>query len=74
MNIGSDQLEQIWDNLLSRQPNLIQAAFSSLDSINQKAVLAHLYRMVDEAGWQPEQRASARAAIKALGSQSNQDK
>jgi hypothetical protein len=74
MNIESDQLEQIWDNLLSRQPNLIQAAFSSLDSINQKAVLAHLYRMVDETGWQPEQRASARAAIKVLGSQSNQDK
>ncbi len=65
-NIQSDQLEQLWDNLLSRQPDRIQSAYATLDTHNQKAVLAHLNRMVKEPGWQPEQRLSAKAAIKVI--------
>jgi hypothetical protein len=72
-NIQSDQLEQLWDNLLSRQPDRIQLAYTSLDTHNQKAVLAHLHRMVTEPGWQAEQRQSAEAAIKVISTPSNQD-
>ncbi len=52
----SDQLEQLWDDLLSRQPARIRSAFESLQAAQQKAVLAHLRRMLKEDGWQPEQR------------------
>jgi len=69
-----DQLEEVWDNLLSRQPELIRAAFASLNPPNQKAVITHLNRMISETGWQPEQQVSAKAAIQALETLSNQDK
>jgi hypothetical protein len=59
-------LEDLWNNLLSCQPELIRSAFASLDLTNQKLVQEHLKRMAEEAGWQPEQRDSARAALKAL--------
>jgi hypothetical protein len=65
-----DQPEKLWEDLLSRQPYEIMAAFSSLNPSDQKAVLAHLQRMVNEAGWQPGQRISARAALDVLLSQS----
>ncbi|OGN98782.1 MAG: hypothetical protein A2Z71_00405 [Chloroflexi bacterium RBG_13_50_21] len=74
MNKKHDTLDRLWDNLLSRQPDLIRAAFASLDPADQNAVLAHLHRMVSEAGWQPGQRTSAKAAEKALSIHSNQDK
>ncbi len=69
----SNQLEQLWDNLLSRQPELIRSAFASLDPTNQKAVITHLNRMISETGWQSEQQFSAKAAIQALETLSNQD-
>lgn len=66
--------EGFWDALLSRHPKRIRAAFSSLDISSQKTVLAHLRVMVSEAGWQPEQRTSARIALRALEHQVQQDK
>ena len=72
-NMQSDQLELLWDNLLSRQPDRIQSAYASLDTHNQKAVLAHLHRMVKEPGWQPEQRLSAKTAIKVISTLTKQD-
>ena len=68
-----DQLEGLWEDLLSRQPELIRAAFDSLDKPSQKAVFTHLQRMVSEVGWQPEQQVSAKAAIQALETQSAQE-
>lgn len=62
-----DSLEILWDELLSRQPDKVRSAFSGLDEVEQAAVLAHLRRMASEEAWQPEQRASARAALVALG-------
>lgn len=59
-------LEALWENLLSRQPELVQAAFASLDADERQAVLAHLQRMAAEPGWHPEQRKSATAALLAL--------
>lgn len=59
-------LESIWSALLSHQPHLIRAAFETLSTEEQAAVLAHLKRMAEEPGWHDEQRASARAALAAL--------
>ncbi len=66
-------LEDFWDALLSRRPKRVRAAFLSLDDSSQKNVLAHLRIMVSEAGWQPEQRTSARIALRTLESQVQQD-
>lgn len=66
MDENLDSIEDLWDGLLSRQPELVRAAFSSLDLAERAAVLAHLQRIVSEAGWHPEQRLSAQAALDAL--------
>jgi hypothetical protein len=66
MKNTADSLESLWDKLLSRQPALIEEAFQSLAQEDQQAVLAHLIRMSEEPGWQPEQRASARAALRVI--------
>ena len=73
MNIEPDQIERLWDDLLSRQPQLIRAAFASLNASDQKAVLAHLHHMVKDTGWQPEQKISAEFAIQTLETQSRQE-
>jgi hypothetical protein len=66
--------EELWNALLSRQPELVRTTFASLDLSSQKLVLAHLERMAKEAGWQPEQSASAEAALRALENQSHEAK
>jgi hypothetical protein len=64
-----DDLELLWDHLLSRQPELVRQAFQSLQPGEQAAVLQHLQRMASEDGWHPEQRRSAQAALTALQGQ-----
>ena len=66
-SFGEDQLEQLWGGLLSRQPEQVQRVFASLTPEEQADVSAHLKRMATETGWHPEQRASALAALAALG-------
>ncbi|HLE52074.1 MAG TPA: hypothetical protein VI755_08420 [Anaerolineales bacterium] len=66
MDEPGDSLETLWDGLLSRQPEQVRAAYASLDEMGKKAVLAHLERMANEAGWHPEQRFSAQVALEAL--------
>jgi hypothetical protein len=61
-----DPLELLWDYLLSREPEKIRPAFASLSGAEKMAVLAHLRRMAEEAGWHREQRLSALAALDAL--------
>lgn len=73
MDGTSEQLEALWDDLLSRQPALVRQAFNSLDPSSQKIILAHLSSMARESGWQPEQRASARTALKALKGNKDQE-
>jgi hypothetical protein len=73
MNQVPKQLDQLWDDLLSRQPDLIWAAFASLDDVDQKAVFAHLHLMAGEKGWLPEQKTSAKAAIQALATHLKQE-
>lgn len=59
-------LEALWDRLLSREPELIRAAFASLAVTDQAAVLQHLRRMAGEDGWHSEQRISAETALQFL--------
>jgi hypothetical protein len=64
-----NKLETLWDDLLSRQPERVRAAYASLDAFEKQAVVTHLQSMSEEPGWQPEQRASAKAALLALVNQ-----
>lgn len=69
MSSENDRLEYLWDRILSGHVVKIREAFYSLDEEKQRAVLTHLQRMVAEDGWQPEQQASARAAIEVIASE-----
>lgn len=61
-----DPLEILWDQLLSREPEIIRGAFAGLSERERKDVLLHLERMVSEEGWHPEQTRSAQVALDAL--------
>lgn len=58
-----ENLEEVWDALLSRQSDLIRQAFDTLDQASQKVVISHLHRMVSEPDWHPEQQISAKIAL-----------
>lgn len=66
MNQDRDELENLWDNLLSRNPEQIIEAFTPLDELHQQNVHDHLIRMAEDPGWHPEQRRSAQSALAAL--------
>jgi hypothetical protein len=66
MEQSQDELENLWDGLLSRQVDLILKAFNSLDQDGKVAVMNHLRRMSTEMGWHPEQVASAKSALDVL--------
>jgi hypothetical protein len=63
MDDSQYNLEILWDNLLSRQPERILAAYATLNEAERTAVTNHLQRMASQPGWHPEQQCSARAAI-----------
>lgn len=67
----ADELDQLWDGLLSRQEEQVWEAYRSLDAKEQEAVVAHLMRMANETGWHPEQRNSAQAALRILSNPPN---
>ena len=74
MDTTPEFLEQLWSDLLSRQPELIRAAFGSLDRTSQRNVFIHLEHMAVDSGWQPEQRESAATALGVLGNLPDQEK
>lgn len=59
-------LEKAWDDLLSRESELIEKRFNSLDPKSQKVVVEHLNAMVTESGWHPVQVISAQEALDIL--------
>lgn len=59
-------LEQLWDRILSREPEQIRQAFGELLAADQAVVLGHLEKMVSEDGWHAEQVISARLALETL--------
>lgn len=69
MNGDQPHFDNIWEVVLSRNPKRILLAFESLQPDQKKAVREHLYKMVSEPGWQPEQRKSAQAALDAIPDQ-----
>jgi hypothetical protein len=73
MHMTPEEPGELWEDLLSRQPETIKGAFLSLNPADQQAVLTHLQRMVSESGWQPEQRLSAKAALDTLLSEEDED-
>jgi len=64
--MDEQDLEIIWDALLSREAERVRTSYSSLSSQEQQGVLAHLRRMATEEGWHPEQRKSALTALEAI--------
>ncbi|MEP0764792.1 MAG: hypothetical protein HRF48_18850 [Chloroflexota bacterium] len=61
-----DDLEFLWDGLLSRRKELILAAWAALSRREQRAVHAHLVRMTTEEGWTAPQQKSAQIALDVL--------
>ena len=61
-----DNVEMLWEMLLSRHHASILEAFQSLSSEEQEQVLNHLVRMTTEEGWHPEQILSAQSALEVL--------
>ncbi|MBN2086110.1 MAG: hypothetical protein JW748_12900 [Anaerolineales bacterium] len=58
--------ELLWSRLLSGEPDLIRAAWESLDAAGREGVRRHLQTMAEEPGWQPGQRQAARSALDCL--------
>jgi len=67
LNLQPQFLEQIWDNLLSREEEKIRAAYLALDQASQDAVFQHLLNMTREDGWHPQQVSSALVALDVMG-------
>lgn len=65
-SINSFDLENLWEQLLSRNPQQVRAAYDSLSTDQQAVVAAHLRRMATEPGWHIEQQRSAAAALEAI--------
>ena len=59
-------LEEFWNMILSRDKENIRRAYAALNEEGKDAVRKHLLRMAREEGWHPEQRRSARAALRVL--------
>ncbi len=59
-------LQDFWEEILSGESVRVRKAFDDLEPDTQEAVLRHLKRMAEEAGWHPLQQASARAALQSL--------
>lgn len=67
MGDGGREIQELWELLLSRNPEKVRKAFYSLSETDQKYILEHLTRMVEEPGWHPEQHISAKIALQSIG-------
>lgn len=59
-------IEQLWDTLLSRNPECIQKTYKDLSENEQKAVMDHLTKMATESGWILAQKQSAQIAMDSI--------
>ena len=66
MRNSDDNLERMWDSLLSRDPEQVLVCFRSLSLGEQISVITHLERMITESGWLPVQRHSAQFALETI--------
>jgi len=71
----SDLIPDLWEHILSENPEKIKEVFHNLNPEEQQYVIEHLYKMATEPGWHPFQIQSARTAYKVLeGKESLEDK
>jgi hypothetical protein len=61
-----DSPDDLWDAILSREPERIMETWNRLNREEQTSVLEHLERMTSEDGWHPEQVISARVALEVV--------
>ncbi len=61
-----DDLDQLWEEMLSQDAARIRRAWDNLTDDEARAVLAHPARMRDEEGWSPQQKVAAAAALAVL--------
>jgi hypothetical protein len=66
-------IQTLWENILSRNPDLVRTAYRALTPDEQESILAHLKRMAAEPGWHPEQALSAQVAINAIQSRGDDE-
>jgi hypothetical protein len=66
MHHSNDNLEMIWDGLLSHDPATIKRIYNTFDEDGQRSILIHLQRMVNEPGWLLVQQQSAQIALNVL--------
>lgn len=59
-------VQEMWERLLSGDTPQIRKAWQNLKDDEAAAVLAHLKRMAEEAGWAEAQRLAAQAALKTI--------
>jgi hypothetical protein len=59
-------LDILWGNLLTQQPELVKSTFALLSEEQQKTIVDHLEEMSETEGWLPSQRLSARVALKVI--------
>jgi hypothetical protein len=57
------ELEALWEHILSEKTARIRPAWESLDDEGRDAVKRHLQTMARDAGWHPNQRHAAAAAL-----------
>jgi hypothetical protein len=66
MSVDPEKFFNVWEMILSRQPEIIKKIFDSLDDEEKNSVMDHLLKMKSGSGWQPGQRESARTALDAI--------
>ncbi|MGA9398043.1 MAG: hypothetical protein WBV22_07270 [Anaerolineaceae bacterium] len=66
-------LENLWDEILSREATRIVAAFNKLDQDEQDSIVKHLERMTNEEGWHVDQVRSAQVALEAIRRMASDD-
>ena len=61
-----DNIEELWERILSRDKEQIKKAFLSLNQEEKQQILAHLNEMSSGSGWHKEQKISADAALEVI--------
>lgn len=69
MTEANDWLEQFWNDILSRDRDMIRSAYRSVSKAEQRDCLAHLRAMVSDPEYHPAQRESAQAALDVLAAE-----
>jgi len=56
-------LEDFWENILSRDADLIRTAINQISKDERNQIVNHLQKMASEPEWHEEQKISARRAL-----------